>query len=315
MPAGSQSANRMRRGSAKISGRASSSGYAGWSRAMIFERRRSTSRSSTPGFCTISARKKDGHSTAACATSPHSPQPTQPLLTCATGSTLSGSLEARTVSEGQPDRRMQEWSPVHTSSSTPKRVRTTRLPALSLAATWGRSRRWRSSWHSPSATITLSPGSGVVYAETAQRVLDSPVRVGGALPGGRRASLLRRRGQQLLCPGRRGVAVLHDHQHRVAVVQEVGGDARQEAVVPEAAVAHDGDRPLRRQRTHAGAARETHSVAEQGVALRERLEGCESVAADVDRDVRAPDVLRDQLHRREHGTLGAADAERRRSRG
>jgi len=57
------------------------------------------------------------------------------VVTCATGSTLSGSLEFLTVSEGQPESRMQEWSPVHTSSSSAKRVRTTRLPALSLAAT------------------------------------------------------------------------------------------------------------------------------------------------------------------------------------
>jgi hypothetical protein len=35
------------------------------------------------------------------------------------------------VSEGQPERRMQARSPVHTSSSMPKRVRTTRSPAAS----------------------------------------------------------------------------------------------------------------------------------------------------------------------------------------
>ncbi len=68
------------------------------------------------------------------------------------------------VSEGQPERRMQEWSPVHTSSSTPKRVRTTRFPALSAAAICGRTRRWRSSWHSASAMITFSPRKRLAIA-------------------------------------------------------------------------------------------------------------------------------------------------------
>src|SRR5262249_21572601 len=47
------------------------------------------------------------------------------------------------------------------------------LAALSLAATGGRSRRWRSSWHSPSATITLSPRSGVVYAERSALIMSA----------------------------------------------------------------------------------------------------------------------------------------------
>ena len=128
---------------------------------MTVLRSRATNRSKTFGFCTISARKNEGQRIAAWATSPHSPQPTQSLFTCATGSTLSGSLAALTVSEGQPERRMQEWSPEHTSSSTPKRVRTTRSPALRAAAICGRIRRWRSSWHSASAMMTFNP----LYAE------------------------------------------------------------------------------------------------------------------------------------------------------
>ena len=49
----------------------------------------------------------------------------------------SGSGLGFTVSDGQPDRRMQEWSPVQISSSTPKRVRTTRSPRLSLRGILG----------------------------------------------------------------------------------------------------------------------------------------------------------------------------------
>ena len=99
----------------------------------------------------------DGQSWAACATSPHSPQPTQSLLTWATGSVRSGSSLGLMVSDGHPDRRMQEWSPVHTSGSIQKRVRTTRLPAATILASSGRMRRWRASWHSPSAMMTLRP--------------------------------------------------------------------------------------------------------------------------------------------------------------
>ena len=105
----------------------------------------------------ISARQNDGQSVAAWASSPHSPQPTQPLVTWATGSDFRGSPGVLTVSVGQPESRMQEWSPVQVSSSTPNRVRTTRSPAASALARTGLARRWRSSWHSPSATMTLSP--------------------------------------------------------------------------------------------------------------------------------------------------------------
>jgi hypothetical protein len=46
----------------------------------------------------------------------------------------------------------------------------------------------------------------------------------------------------------------------------------------------------------------------------ERLEGRERVAADVGRNVHAPDLLLRQLQRREHRPLGAADAKPRRTR-
>ncbi len=121
-------------------------------------------RSQPLGFWITSMRWKLGHSPAAWAASPHRPQPTQPLSTVVTGSVRSGSGESLMVSEGQPDRRMQARSPVHTSSSMPKRVRTTRSPAASFCAAMGRSRRVRSSMHSPSAMMTLRPFSGAVMA-------------------------------------------------------------------------------------------------------------------------------------------------------
>jgi hypothetical protein len=79
----------------------------------------STARSHQLGFEITSARQKLGHSTAACATSPHNPQPTHSFCTCATGLRFSGSAGVFTVSVGQPDSRMQEWSPVQVDSSTP----------------------------------------------------------------------------------------------------------------------------------------------------------------------------------------------------
>ena len=115
------------------------------------------SRSHRLGFWMMSICANDGQSCAACATSPHNPQPTQSLLTWAMGSFRSGSSLGLMVREGQPESRMQEWSPVHTSGSIQKRVRTTRSPAATRRATSGRMRRWRASWHSPSAMITLRP--------------------------------------------------------------------------------------------------------------------------------------------------------------
>src|SRR5450432_629004 len=88
-------------------------------------------RSQEFGLEIISVRKNEGHNLAACATSPHSPHPTQLSTTVATGSFRKGSGLAAIVREGQPERRMQEWSPVHVSASTPNFSRTTRSPCRS----------------------------------------------------------------------------------------------------------------------------------------------------------------------------------------
>ena len=160
-------------------------------------------------------------------------------MTAATGSFSNGSGLGLTVSEGQPDSRMQEWSPVQISSSTPKRVFTTRAPRLSFSACSTRRRRWRASMHSPSAMMTLSPRSAVriasfsvvtilptllgadrsqpMHAERTQRPLDTdPGRGAGATGIARR---------QILLAGRGCVAVLHDDENAVALVEHVRGDA------------------------------------------------------------------------------------------
>ena len=81
-----------------------------------------------------------------------------------TGSSRKGSDEDLTVSDGHPESLMHERSPVHTSSSTPKRGRTTRLPAFLRASFSGRTRRCRLSWHSPLTMIALTPLVLVVRA-------------------------------------------------------------------------------------------------------------------------------------------------------
>ena len=50
--------------------------------------------------------------------------------TVAPGRCAAGRGSCLIDSDGQPERRMQEWSPVQVSASTPKRSRTTRLPRL-----------------------------------------------------------------------------------------------------------------------------------------------------------------------------------------
>jgi hypothetical protein len=66
--------------------------------------------------------------------------------------------EAFSVSEGQPESRMHEWSPEQVSSSTPKRVRTTRTPEPSLS----RSLWLRKQWLERNLTV-LDPASTVLY--------------------------------------------------------------------------------------------------------------------------------------------------------
>ena len=59
------------------------------------------------------------------------------------GGSGSGSGFFFTVSDGHPDKRMHEWSPVQVSASTPKRSRTTRSPPLMAFFMRGFTRRWR----------------------------------------------------------------------------------------------------------------------------------------------------------------------------
>src|SRR5262245_24557436 len=72
------------------------------------------------------------------------------------------------------------------------------------------------------------------HAQRAQGLLDGHA--------GRRAQPVGGAGGEILLAGGGGVAVLHHDQHAVALVEQVRGDAVDAAVVPEPAVADDGDR-------------------------------------------------------------------------
>ncbi len=112
--------------------------------------------------------------------------------------------------------------------------------------------------HSPSAMMTLRPRSAVFIASfsvvtiVATRVgahLAQPLHAHGAqrlldAHAGRRAFIVGRARRHVLLAGRRRVAVLHHDQHAVALVEQVRRHAGDQAVMPEAAVAHHRDRPL-----------------------------------------------------------------------
>src|SRR5215467_3820105 len=151
---------------------------------------------------------------------------------------------------------MHDLSPVHTSGSTPKRGLSTRWPALSRAAVSGRTRRWRSSWHSARAMITLSPPAAVVIASlTTSRV----------------------------APTRYGFTVLIQETPRLRMVSAIDiftWSPRGQPGVPEAAVSQDRDHPLAEARRHRARRGHAHAVAEDRVALVERRQRREGVAAD-----------------------------------
>ena len=65
------------------------------------------------------------------------------------------------------------------------------------------------------------------------------------------APYCRRRRDEVLRPGRGRVSVLEDEEHEIGAVLDRRRDAREKAVVPEAAVADGGNGPLRADRAHA----------------------------------------------------------------
>ncbi|MNI86054.1 hypothetical protein D3C73_1431090 [compost metagenome] len=71
-----------------------------------------------------------------------------------------------TDKDGQPDSRIQAWSPVQTSGSTPKRSLTMRRPSLTALLNSGFTRRCLFSMHSDCAMMTFGPLMSVVSASS-----------------------------------------------------------------------------------------------------------------------------------------------------
>ena len=78
-----------------------------------------------------------------------------------------------------------------------------------------------------------------------------------------------------------GVAVVHDHQHAVIIIEDGVGDAAGQAIVPEAAIAHDGDDPPFHVRPDAAGTGQTETVTQHRIADVERRQGGEGVTADI----------------------------------
>ncbi len=123
-----------------------------------------------------------------------------------------------------------------------------------------------------------------------------------------------RGGDQVLRAGGAGVAVLENQQHRVVAVEQGALHAREQAVVPEPAVTHDGQGAALHHGRDARAAGQAHAVAQDGVAHGEGLEGAEGVAADVGGHVQVAHLLLRELQGGEHRPLRAAHAEGGRAR-
>ena len=128
------------------------------------------------------------------------------------------------------------------------------------------------------------------------------------------ARVLARRGIGLLAGGR-GVEVLQHHHDRVLLVEDRVGHARGEPRVPEAAVAQDRDHAPPEIGGHRARGGHAHPVAQDRVALVERRQRGEGVAADVGGHVRLAELALGDLERAEDRPLRAAGTERGRALG
>ena len=226
---------------------------------------------------------------------------------------------------------------MHTSSSTPKRVRTARAaglqalveprPKAALAHELAFAVRHDdlepprfSGQGGAQGVHHLLHGVGPdpahpLHPDAAQGVLDAlarpRARFGEGAAGERAGSRLRsgmgRRDR--LSAGCGGVSVVHDDEHVVGLVVDRARDAGGEAVVPEPAVAHDAHGTLAHVGADGGRARQPQPVAEHGVADVEGRQCGERMATDVGAHVHVPDLALHDLQRAEHRALRATGAE------
>jgi len=126
------------------------------------------------------------------------------------------------------------------------------------------------------------------------------------------ATLIFSPGGRDVLPARGGaVEVVDDQDHTVLLVEDRVAHARGQAIVPEPANAHHGDRPLPGRHVEGRGRGGAEPVPHGGRPDVEGRQDREQVAADIGRDVVLAEFLFDKLHRREDRSLGAADAEPR----
>jgi hypothetical protein len=175
-----------------------------------------------------------------------------------------------------------------------------RLRDQHLGPLFGRHQRIADRIAHPCDVIGARHRPGPADADAAHRLFDRVV--------GLAVRRLGARGQDVLPARRRGITVVDDDRQIVVLVEDGIADAGGQAVMPEPAIAHDGNRTLvtRFERRRAGGAQ---PIAHRGVADVERRQDREQVAADVGRDVERAQFLLHQLHRREDRPFGATGAE------
>ena len=100
-----------------------------------------------------------------------------------------------------------------------------------------------------------------------------------------RARIERARGHDVLPAGRGRIEIVDDHDDAVVLVVDGVADAGGQAVVPEAAVAHDRDRLLVGLDVEGRGRRRSEAVAHRSAADIERRQDREQMAADVAGDV------------------------------
>src|SRR5690606_29313577 len=117
-------------------------------------------------------------------------------------------------------------------------------------------------------------------------------------------------GRQNVLPARGGgVEVVDDDDDAVVLVEDGVAYAGCQAVVPEAAVAHDGDGALGRRHVEGRGAGGAQAVAHGRGAQVEGRQNREQMAADVAGDVVFAQFFLGQAKRRKYRTLGTAGTE------
>ena len=89
------------------------------------------------------------------------------------------------------------------------------------------------------------------------------------------------RRDHLLGSGGRGVAILHDHQHPVATIQQARCHPGKQAIVPKAPIPHDRQRAFILKTGNRRIRRQAHAIAENRIAEIEGGKSRKGMTADI----------------------------------